>query len=161
MEECTGILVIALERIYFENGFEKRGGEHENTLTNIKVATPWNQIESAMAYAKGIPILIILEEGVKNEGLLEKGHDWYVMTVKAHESSLTTTEFNGVVSSWKEKVIQHSLNKGKKSTSLDLANLTIGQLVSCMKPSQLWSILAALAALMTGIFIIGTHFPAK
>ena len=54
MDECSGVLVIALERTYFEKGIEKRGGEQESNLSITKFATPWNQIESAMAYAKGL-----------------------------------------------------------------------------------------------------------
>ena len=163
MDECSGILVIALERTYFEKGIEKRGGDQEKSLPLTKLATPWNQIESAMAYAKGIPIMVIIEDGIRTEGLLEKGYDWYVLTIKPTENSLLSTEFNGVLSSWKSKVDQYNSNRTKSSTGskINPSELTIGELVSNMKPAHLWSILAAVAALMIGIFIIGQHFPVK
>jgi hypothetical protein len=79
LDKCSGIVVIALERMYFQNGLEKRGGgSKELLLTNIKIATPWNHIEAAMAYSRGYPLMVIVEEGVKSEGLLENGYDWYV-----------------------------------------------------------------------------------
>lgn len=164
MDECSGILVIALERTYFENGIEKRGSANETLLSVTKFATPWNQIESAMAYAKNLPILVIVEEGIRAEGLLEKGYDWYVMTVKPNQSSLLTAEFNGVLSSWKSKVEKLNLSKNdpapeKKKVVPD--QLTIGELISNMKPAELWGLLAAVIALMIGVFIIGQHFPAK
>jgi len=163
MEECSGILVIALERIYFESGIEKRGGPHQSNLTNTKFATPWNQIESSMAYVKGIPILAIVEEGVRAEGLLEKGYDWYVMTVTPNQQSLTTSEFNGVLASWKKKVEQFEKSKTAMLSPSRIApgELTIGQLISSLKVSQLWAVLAAIAALMAGMFYIGQHFPLK
>ncbi|UOE50759.1 hypothetical protein MTO98_06675 [Mucilaginibacter sp. SMC90] len=40
MDECSGILVIALERTYFERGIEKRGSANETTLPATKFATP-------------------------------------------------------------------------------------------------------------------------
>lgn len=163
MNDCSGILVIALERTFFENGIEKRGGSHELNLTNTKMATPWNQIESAMGYVKGIPILVILENGIRAEGLLEKGYDWYVMTVSLNQQSLTSLEFNGVLSSWKKKVEQYSLDKSKVIVQPKIipSELTIGELISNMKPAQLWGILAALVALLVGVFVFGQHFPAK
>jgi hypothetical protein len=164
MDECSGILVIALERTYFEKGLEKRGSTQEIQLSATKFATPWNQIESAMAYAKNLPILVIVEEGVRAEGLLEKGYDWYVMTAKPNQSSLLSAEFNGVLASWKSKV--EKLNLSKNDTAVEKRKvvpdeLTIGDLVSNMKPAQLWGVLGALIALMVSIFVIGQHFPAK
>ncbi|MDH7460136.1 hypothetical protein QEG73_02560 [Chitinophagaceae bacterium 26-R-25] len=163
INECSGILVIALERTFFETGVEKRGGPHQANLANTKYATPWNQIESSMAYIKGLPILVIVEEGVRAEGLLEKGYDWYVMTVAPNAQSLTTQEFNGVLSDWKKKVVEFANTKTATlpPPKMSPGELTIGELVSNMRPAQLWAILAALAALMAGIFIIGQHFPAK
>lgn len=164
MDECSGILVIALERTYFESGIEKRGSVNEVTLSATKFATPWNQIESAIAYAKNLPILVIVEDGIRAEGLLEKGNDWYVMTAKLNQSSLSTVEFNGVLASWKNKV--EALNIGKNDAAAQKKKvvpdeLTIGDLVSNMKPAQLWGVLGAIIALMAAIFVIGQHFPAK
>lgn len=163
MNGCSGMLVIALERVFFERGIEKRGGPQEKALSNIRLATPWNQIESAMAYVKELPILVITEDGIRAEGLLEKGYDWYSMTVSLDQKSLNSPEFNGVLSSWKKKVEQNYQEKLKVSESVKVVpeELTIGNIISNMKPAQLWSILAAFVALMGGIFLVGQHFPAK
>lgn len=164
MDECSGILVIALERIYFESGIEKRGSANEITLSTTKFATPWNQIESAIAYTKNLPILVIVEEGIRAEGLLEKGYDWYVMTVKPNQNSLSTVEFNGVLASWKSKVEALSISKNNTDAErrkIVPDELTVGELLSNMKPAQLWGVLAAIIALMAAIFVIGQHFPAK
>src|SRR5688572_23047577 len=109
MNECSGTIIVALERTYFPNGIERRNGLKEKTLTEIKYTTSWNQIEAAMAYSKGQPILVIIEEGIRSEGLLEKGYDWYVLTVKPETAALGTLEFNGVLSDWKKKVEEFNI----------------------------------------------------
>jgi hypothetical protein len=75
LDTCSGAVVIALERSYFPSGAEQRGGPKEVALTDVKLPTPWNQIEAAMAYARGLPLMVIVEAGLKSEGLLEHGYD--------------------------------------------------------------------------------------
>jgi hypothetical protein len=153
LDSCSGTVVIALERLYFPAGTDKRGGQKESTLVDVKLATPWNQIEAAMAYSKGHPLLVIVEQGVKGEGLLERGYDWYVQSVKPDPSALATTEFNGVLSSWKQKLVQSS--PAKSAVLKNPTELTVGELFGGMKPSQLWSLLGTIAALVAGAFALG------
>jgi len=160
MNDCSGTIIVALERTYFPTGLEKRGGIKESELTDTKFATPWNQIEAAMAYSKGQPLMLIIEEGLKSEGLLEKGYDWYVMWVKPDKSSLTTSEFNGVLSSWKNKVELYKINKTQTNKiKIDPAELTIGDLIKNLKTSQLWAILTGIVALTAGAFALGHLLP--
>jgi len=162
MNECSGILVIALERTYFEKGIQKRGGAHQSDLSEIKFSTPWNQIESGMAYVKELPILVILEEGIRAEGLLEKGYDWYVMTLPLTQQSLATSEFNGVLASWKTKIGQFNTQKKQiVSSKLEPNQLTIGELVSSLKVSHFWGVLGAIVGLLVAMFAIGRYFPIK
>lgn len=157
MNESSGTIIIALERVYFPTGFEKRGGPKEKQLGEIKLPTPWNQIEAAIAYSKGLPLMLIIEEGLKEEGLLEKGHDWYVMWIKPDITSLATPEFNGVLASWKEKVEAYQNNKSasEEKRIQDPSTLTIGELIKNLKPSSLWTILVGLAGLIGGAFALG------
>jgi hypothetical protein len=104
MEKCVGTVVVALERSYFPSGLEKRGGTNEKELFETRLATPWNQIEAAMSYCRGLPLLVIVDESLKREGLLEPGYDWYVQTVPLEITHLNTPEFNGVLASWKKKI---------------------------------------------------------
>lgn len=159
MNQCNGLVVIALERYYFPNGIEKRGGDNESQLQEVKLPTSFNQIEAAMAYTRGIPLLVIVEEGIKKEGLLERGYDWYVQIVKPDQSSLTTPEFNGILASWKKKIIQSKTEK-KASKPTNAAELTIGELFKGLKASQFWGLLASLATLAAGAFALGAKlFP--
>ena len=44
MDECSGAVVIALERTFFPSGTEKRGGPEQATITDVKLPTPWNRL---------------------------------------------------------------------------------------------------------------------
>jgi hypothetical protein len=164
METCCGTVVIALERTYFPSGEEKRGGPHRRSLSEARYATPWNQIEAAMAYTRGHPLMIIVEKGLESEGLLERGFEWYVQRVEPTASALTTLEFNGVLSSWKRKVVERAASRsaGLPKDGKSLEQLTVAELVGRMKASHLWSVLVALAALVAGAFTAGAklfHVP--
>jgi len=152
LARCSGIVVIALERSYFASGTEKRGGFKEIAIADVKLPTPWNQIEAAMAYASGLPLMVVVEAGHKSEGLLERGYDWYVQSVKPEAAALHTNEFNGVLASWKQKMIE---TPKKAPTSRTPSDLTVAELLGGLKPVQLWSVLVALAAIVAGAFALG------
>lgn len=151
---CSGAVVIALERSYFPSGVEKRGGPKEIALTDVKLPTPWNQIEAAMAYTWGLPLMVIVEDGLKSEGLFERGYDWYVQVVKPDGAALSSTEFSGVLASWKRKMVQMPK---KVTVSKTASDFTVAELIGGLKPTQLWSVLVALAALVAGAFAVGAR----
>lgn len=152
MNRCSGIMVIALERSYFQSGTERRGGKQEKSLKNISIATPWNHIEAAMAYSRHLPIFVITEEGLKAEGLLEPGYDWFVLSVPLVSSRLNTPQFNGILSDWKSKICKHKPSSTKR---INAGEMSVAELVGSMKPVQLWSLLIALAGFVGGAFTLG------
>jgi hypothetical protein len=147
------VVVIALERLFVATGSEKRGGASETKLADLKIATSWNHIEAALAYSRGYPLLVLVEEGVRPDGLLEKGFDWYVQSVKLDAASLNTPLFNGVLASWKAKLSRAS--ESKPAATTNPTDMTVAQLVGSLKASQLWSLLVALAAAIAGAFALG------
>lgn len=146
MNDCVGTVIIAFERVKVIDGLERRGSSEEKTLSNQILPTVWNQIEAAMAYVLGHPLLVIVENGARSEGLLEAGYDWYVQHVELSPAELGSKQFVGVFADWKRKVEARATEKRK----VDVESLTMGEILSSMKPSQLWKVLAALAALLTG-----------
>jgi hypothetical protein len=158
LDSCQGVVVIALERSFFPSGIDKRGGPNETQLSNIRLPTPWNHIEAAMAYSRRLPVMVVVESGLKSEGLLEHGYDWYVQWLKPVPSALTTLEFNGVLADWKSKVDAYTaapIRGGNDTLSKSPADLTIRELVGGLRPAQLWSLLVGLAAVATGAFALG------
>lgn len=76
MLEANGLITIAFRRILVEKGVRRRAaldGLVETPLSNVWFTSPYSQIEPAMAYQIGLPILIVRERGVVPEGVLEPG----------------------------------------------------------------------------------------
>lgn len=156
MNRCAGTVVLALERSYFPSGVEKRGGGSEKNLSDISLATSWNQIEAALAYFRRLPLLVIVEKGVELEGLLEPGYDWYVQVVSLEKSHLSSPEFNGVLASWKQKLSNPQDDNTKPPPPVE--KMTVGQLMGSLKPTHLWYSLLALATALGGAFSLGAQF---
>ena len=153
--------MIALERSYFPAGLDKRGGPRQATLADTRLPTAWNQIEAAMAYTKHLPLLVIVEAGLKAEGLLESGYDWYVQTLPLEATALGSNEFNGVLADWKDKVLAMGTPLAAPANSrlqgLNPAEMSVLDLVGALRPVQLWSVAIALAALLAGAFSLGAR----
>ncbi len=76
MLESNGLLTVAFRRSLIKEGISKPGsdiGESEFQLENSWLTSSYCQIEPAMAYQIGLPILILRERGVIADGVLEKG----------------------------------------------------------------------------------------
>ena len=104
MHECSGAIVIAHERLYIENAVEMRGSTTPRTVKKVKLPTVWNQIESAMAYVCDLPLLVICDKGSRDEGLLERGYDWYVEQMEIDPVELDSEDFKDAFRDWKERV---------------------------------------------------------
>ncbi len=104
MAQCSGTIVIALERLHIQQGQELRGGDKESELKNCNIPTVWTQIEAAMAYTLGHPLLAIVESGLRPEGFLEEGYDWYIEWLDLDPNSLSAPHFVAAFEKWKQKV---------------------------------------------------------
>jgi hypothetical protein len=162
MNECFGTVVVAFERTYIGDGCELRGSPSEEVVKNAALPTPWNQIEAAMAYVLRQPILVITERGLRGGGLIEKGYDWYVLPVDMTPDACRSKEFLGVIDDWKKRVetFQASKTTAARLENIDVGTLSVSQILSSLKPAQLWAILVAFASLIgvsyaLGVFVSG------
>ena len=73
MLESNGLLAIAFRRYYIEEGKEKPLSKNETVISDQYFSSPWCQIEPAMAFQLGLPILLFRESGVIANGVLERG----------------------------------------------------------------------------------------
>ena len=157
IEECVGAVIIALERSYFPSGVVRRGhATDEIELLEVSLPTPWNQIEAALAFSKGLPLLVIVQEGLLKEGLIEPRHDWFVQTVKVEASTLASPQFTGILSDWKSKLASEVVSGPLQKTEPGL--MTVGELLKALRPRQLWSVFAAGAAALGFAFALGAKF---
>jgi hypothetical protein len=122
MNECVGSVIVAFERTYIIQAVEKRGAK-ETPIADKKLPTVWNQIEATMAYMLGHPLLVMVEEGIKPEGLLETGYDWYLLSADINQPPFTDVESTGVFADWKNRVLDNArrIEQAKNPISLSPA----------------------------------------
>ncbi|MGR0218651.1 hypothetical protein [Agromyces sp. ZXT2-6] len=157
MDQCDGAVVIAVERFYFPEGEERRGSPRQSGLTDVCMPTAWNQIEAAMAYSRRLPLLVIVDQNVRADGLLEKGNDWYVQDLPIEPASLSTPAFNGILESWRSRLRAREHDKSAPVKTADPSSMTLGQIVGALKPGQFWATMVALAGALTAAFVLGAN----
>ena len=77
MLESNGVITIAFKRLHIEQGVNKYAsniaGNQPSLIQDQWITSPWCHIEPAMAFQLGLPILVFREQGVLEEGILERG----------------------------------------------------------------------------------------
>ena len=104
MSQCGGAAIVGFERLRVVNGIDRRGSDKEQQIANVSLPTVWNQIEAAMAYARRLPLLVFVQTGLRAEGLLETGYDWYIQQMSLDETLLTDPAFAGIFDDWRTRV---------------------------------------------------------
>lgn len=109
MEQCTGAIILGFTQIKVEKGIKKPETKKEMALECYNIATPWNQIEAAMAYMLDLPLFIIKDNGIDG-GIFDPG----VTSKFIHEFDLKeqgwleTAQFLQPFNKWYEDVIRKS-----------------------------------------------------
>jgi hypothetical protein len=152
IEECNGAVIVAFTRYQFPTGLERGKNDSDIVLGDTRFPTVWNQIEAALAYGRGLPLLVICENGLRDDGLLESKYDWKVFWTDFRPEELRSDRFAGFVQSWKRLVDEH-VNSGIKvqSAELDVTKLSLGKLLSLMTLPQLWALLAAMLSVLGAV----------
>lgn len=118
--ESYGLITLAFRRYYIQEGAENYPDNQtllkcdddgrpikETPIKEEYLTSPWCQMETAMAYQIGLPILIFREEGVMARGLLAKGTSGtYLPVFKASEFStfFRKSEFQQCFRQWSGRV---------------------------------------------------------
>jgi hypothetical protein len=142
MRECQGVIIVAYERTYFDSGIEKRKSPQEKPLESVRYTTPWNQIEASMAFALGLPIIVMMEKGLREEGLLEEKYDWYVERLSISADAFSDKDVRGRIMAWCRRVQTDKpqrANHGQIDAEMTVSDLgkmltlkTVGVLVGAM-----------------------------
>lgn len=119
MMDSNGILTIAFRRTFIEKGISKKDCEFDdspNDLSGRWITSPYCQIEAAMAFQIGLPVLIFREKAVLDEGILQHGVIGTYMPefdLASPDSYLEKPEWNQIVPQWISKVNNFSALKGE------------------------------------------------
>jgi hypothetical protein len=157
MGRCCGVVIIGLERYRFSDGIERHGSDLQHQTGSVRLATPWNQIEAALAYSKRLPLLVIVDEQLKADGLLEPGHNWHVARVPVRAESLQTLSFNGLLKDWQSRMRATAVT-APKGAPLDPATSSLSAILGALRPAEFWALLGAIAVLLAGAFGLGVKF---
>lgn len=112
MLESNGLLTVAFRRSFVEQGTARLRtnieGMQEVSIANKWLTTPWAHIEPAMAYQLGLPILILRERDVVDDGILERGIvGLYMPEVdlqKPLDDYFGSLEWNHMIGKWEGQV---------------------------------------------------------
>lgn len=159
MDKCDGAIVLGLERLRFPEGIERPDSERMQNLGATSIATPWNQIEATLAYERKLPLLVLVDASVRQDGMLEPKNDWYVETITLQPGELDSKEFIGrfrhFLSKVEESLASVQADGGAALPEDDLSARKIGDWIKEMTPGQVWGVLTSTGAALTGSFALG------
>jgi hypothetical protein len=111
LTHCCGLVSIAFRRTHVLAATKYPSadieGFEERTDDNLWLTSPYCQIEPAMAFQLGLPILILREEGVLAEGVLEKGVTGLYLpefSLSAKTPYIKSDEFRRLLDQWGGRV---------------------------------------------------------
>jgi hypothetical protein len=102
------MLVLAHARYEFAGGVERVDGGAPRALGATSFPTVWNQIEAAFACARGQPLLVVCETGLKADGLLEGGYGWPVLRSEFTPAAFAGTAFAAELRAFGRRVLSHA-----------------------------------------------------
>lgn len=120
IKQCYGMIIVGFNQYYFEKGYKKRGGKkcekyfcpEEKDVSKMSLSSPFCQIEGTIGITNDLPILILNQENVIEEGILMGGR----YSVKTKQFSLDKIDdffsdpiVSKQISVWVGKVIDYHL----------------------------------------------------
>jgi hypothetical protein len=155
IEQCQGIVVIAFERYHFPDGTERKKDGTTEVKKDARFPTVWNHIEAAMAYTRGLPLLVIAEQGLMDDGLIEGRYDWKVYWTDFTPENVRSERFIGYLESWKQLVIEAEARSQPNQPAADLTKMSVIELCGRLTIPQLWAAISALFGAVVGTAAVG------
>lgn len=105
MVGCCGLLCVAFRRSLARSLESRSGADIDGASPHIHpevwLTSPYCQIEPAMAYQLGLPILVMKERGVLGEGVLERGvTGLYLPEFDCSQDIFRNANWTSVVQQW-------------------------------------------------------------
>ena len=102
MKRVFGAIILAMERFHCLKGVYREGSGIEEIVEDIYFSTTWNHIEAAMAYQLDLPLLILKERKLYNDGIFDPSiHDWIIVNININTpSEIRQQPIKGFINSW-------------------------------------------------------------
>lgn len=113
MKKASGCLVLALERYYIRQGVAKRGSQQENDIKEKTLTSPWLHIEAALARSLDLPLIILKEESLENEGLIHNDKQaWGIVRINpVNATEIETYPVKNFILNWINQVKKYEKDK--------------------------------------------------
>jgi hypothetical protein len=158
--KCSGAVVIAFERTRILSALDKPGSADEQKLPQESHPTVWNHLEAAMAYAQNVPLLIIVEQGLRRQGMLSDRLEWIAIETDLTPSLLSMEQFQQIFREWLSLVKARATLP--RRANLSNAKWTVRDvfgIVANLEAKDAWAVMVAifaiLAAIATASYTIG------
>jgi hypothetical protein len=130
--QSHGIVVVAYQK-HFAREYEHDvlSPENRRVFAEMKLATAWNQVEAAIGYQAGIPMLLICEQGVHRDGVFDSEGIASPVMVSISPPALEGVVFLNTLQSWVNAVKKHAETHGSLPADTPEA-LTLGRMVQSL-----------------------------
>jgi hypothetical protein len=114
INQCVGVIILGYPQLYVEKGSLK--GTAITSKYSVNLATEWNHIEAGLAYAKGLPLLVIhhtnVSRGIFDRGALNK----FLYQVDLTSNNWASDEaILGAITAWRGRLLQKPLSESNIS----------------------------------------------
>lgn len=102
IESCHGAIIVGLERHHSYIGYDNEQSINKKEILHKFTTSPWIHIEGGMAYQAGLPIIILKEEKVFQEGILDPNNsDSYIFNFTLSDNTEKLSEnIEKIIGSW-------------------------------------------------------------
>lgn len=137
MDRCRGAVILGLPQLTITRGFIRA-----RPVTDVQLATEWNHIEAALAYAKALPLLVIHHSGV-SRGVFDRGTTnsyIYEQDLKSPDWP-TSAGIGGAVREWRDKCLVRNEEEraGLERRERESQQANSARLVAQFEKSAGWS----------------------
>lgn len=106
--QCVGVIILGYPQMKVEKGNLK--GKDIPSNIPILLGTEWNHIEAGLAYAKGLPLLVIHHIGV-SRGIFDRGalNTFLYEVDLTHNAWVSDGSMLGAITAWRGKLLEKPL----------------------------------------------------
>lgn len=115
MKKSFGCLVLALERYHVREGVEKRGSNQEVKILGKSYTSPWLHIETALARSFNLPLMILKDVSLINEGLIHNDkQEWGIVRInQSNINEIDEYPVKNFILNWINQVKRYEKNKNR------------------------------------------------
>ncbi|HUJ46776.1 MAG TPA: hypothetical protein VLV55_06560 [Rhizomicrobium sp.] len=160
LKSCDGAVVVAYEKDRASTLTRNKLDGTSTSSNDVRLMTVWNHAEASIAYSIGLPLLLLCERGVKQEGMLEERVLGHVADIEISPEQLSSSVFQNRLEAWAKEVrLQAGRPKRIMTDSFDSISLAeLWSLIVRLKVSTIVAVLSVVGGLITAAFLLGRWF---